>query len=184
VRVLVACEFSGRVRDQIALRGHVAVSCDLLPSETPGRHVRGDVLSLLDDGWDMMLAFPPCTYLTRAGSRFWKDPTWHQRQLDAADFVRRLWAAPIQRICIENPPGYLSTVLGPRFQTVQPWHFDEPYTKLTCLWLKGLPPLMTGIHHRGRISWTEKNNPRSKQRSARRSRTFPGIARAMAEQWA
>jgi len=183
VRVLISCEFSGVVRDAFALRGHDAWSCDLDPTERPGQHIIGDVLAHLDNGWDMMLAFPPCTYLTRAGSRYWADPTWRAHQDTAVKFVRALWEAPIQKVCIENPPGCLSSRFNPIFQTIQPWQFDHGYTKLTCLWLRGLPPLMDTIIHSGRISWTEKNNPRSKQRSRRRSRTFPGIAAAMAAQW-
>lgn len=187
MRVLVACEFSGVVRDAFALRGHRAVSCDLDPSETPGEHLIGDVRDHLDgiDGqpWDMMLAFPPCTYLTRAGSRYWSDPSRRALQDTAVDFVRALWNAPIPKVCIENPPGCLSSRFNPIFQTIQPWQFGHGFTKLTCLWLRGLPPLIDTIIHQSRVSWTEKNNPRSKQRSRRRSRTFPGIAEAMANQW-
>jgi len=187
VRILIACEFSGVVRDAFALRGHFAVSCDLDKSETPGRHILGDVRDHLDrfDGspWDMMIAFPPCTYLTRAGSRFWHEPSWRAGQDTAVDFVRQLWEAPIPRVCIENPPGCLSSRFNPVFQKIQPWQFGHGFTKLTCLWLRGLPPLIDGVQHQGRESWTEKNNPRSKQRSRRRSRTFPGIAEAMANQW-
>jgi site-specific DNA-cytosine methylase len=183
VRILVACEFSGVVRDAFTLRGHHAVSCDLDPSETPGPHIQADVLDHLDDHWDMMVAFPPCTYLCRAGARYWSDPLRRKRQDEAVHFVRALWNAPIPRVCIENPPGCLSSRFNPVFQTIQPWQFGHGYTKLTCLWLRGLPPLMDTIHHRGRVSWTEANNPRSKQRSRQRSRTFPGIAEAMANQW-
>jgi site-specific DNA-cytosine methylase len=187
VRVLVACEFSGVVRDAFALRGHFAVSCDLDESETPGRHIRGDVRDHLSgfDGqpWDMLLAFPPCTYLTRAGARLWSDPARRKHQDTAVDFVRALWDAPIHRVCIENPPGCLSSRFNPVFQTIQPWQFGHGYTKLTCLWLRGIPPLIDTVIHSGRVSWTEQNNPRSKQRSRRRSLTFQGIADAMANQW-
>ena len=183
VRILVACEFSGVVRDAFnKTRGNNATSCDLVESEKPGPHISGNVLDHLD-GFDMMIAFPPCTYLTRAGSRFWKDPTWRSQQDAAVDFVRALWEAPIKRVCIENPPGCLSSRFNPVFQTLQPWQFGHGYTKLTCLWLRGLPPLIDTIIHQGRESWTEQNNPRSKQRSRRRSRTFQGIADAMANQW-
>lgn len=182
MRILVACEFSGVVRDAFALRGHDATSCDLVESEHPGQHIIGNVLDHLD-GFDMMLAFPPCTYLTRAGSRYWSNPTWLAHQDAAVEFVHALWEAPIPRICIENPPGCLSSKFYPVFQTIQPWQFGHGYTKLTCLWLRGLPPLIDTIIHQGRESWTEQNNPRSKQRSRRRSRTFPGIAEAMANQW-
>jgi site-specific DNA-cytosine methylase len=183
VRILIACEFSGVVREAFRRRGHDATSCDLLPSEIPGPHIIGDVSAQLDARWDMLLAFPPCTYLTRAGSRYWQNPTWRAGQDAAVDFVRLLWDAPISRVCIENPPGCLGSRFSPIFQTIQPWQFGHGYTKLTCLWLRGLPPLMDTLHDQGRVSWTEKNNPRSKQRSLRRSRTFPGIAQAMADQW-
>jgi hypothetical protein len=187
MRILVACELSGTVRDQFALRGHFAVSCDLYPSETRGEHIIGNVLDHLTGidylPWDMMLAFPPCTYLTRAGARYWRDPTWRANQDTAVAFVRALWEAPIPRVCIENPPGCLSSRFNPTFQTIQPWQFGHGYTKLTCLWLRGLPPLIDGVQHQGRESWTDKNDPGSKQRPRRRSRTFKGIAAAMANQW-
>jgi len=133
--------------------------------------------------WDMMIAFPPCTYLTRAAARYWRNPTWRSHQATAVDFVRALWEAPIARVCIENPPGCLSSMFNPIFQTIQPWQFGHGYTKLTCLWLRGLPPLIDTAIDLGRESWTEKNNSGSKQRSRLRSRTFPGIAEAMANQW-
>lgn len=183
MRVLVACEFSGVVRDAFRARGHDAVSCDLAPTEKDGPHIQEDVRMAMIGKWDMMLAFPPCTYLTRAGSRYWSDPTWRAGQAAAVDFVRALWEAPIPKVCIENPPGCLSSRFNPVFQTIQPWQFGHGYTKLTCLWLRGLPPLIDTVIHQGRESWTEKNNPRSKQRSRQRSRTFQGIADAMANQW-
>lgn len=182
MRILVACEFSGVVRDAFRAGGHDAISCDLVESERPGPHIIGNVLDHLD-GFDVVVAFPPCTYLTRAGSRYWSDPTWRAHQDTAVDFVRALWEAPVPRVCIENPPGCLSSRFNPVFQTIQPWQFGHGYTKLTCLWLRGLPPLIDTVIHQGRISWCEKNNPRSKQRSRRRSRTFQGIADAMANQW-
>ena len=183
MRVLIACEFSGVVRDAFARRGHDAVSCDLVVSERPGPHHVGDVLEVLDEPWDMVLAFPPCRFLTRAGSRYWSDPTWRAEQVRAGEFARLFWRSPIPRVCIENPPGRLPEFLGPFQQTVQPWQFGHGFTKLTCLWLHGLPPLLDSANHSGRRSWTEANNPRSNQRSRRRSRTFPGIAAAMAAQW-
>jgi hypothetical protein len=182
VRILVACEFSGVVRDAFRRGGHDAISCDLVESERPGPHITGDVLDHLT-GFDMLIAFPPCTYLTRAAARYWHDPGRQEKQDAAVKFVRALWEAPTPRVCIENPPGCLSTKFNPVFQTIQPWQFGHGYTKLTCLWLRGLPPLIDTIIHQGRTSWTEKNNPRSKQRSRRRSRTFEGIADAMANQW-
>ena len=182
MRILVACEFSGVVRDAFALRGHDAISCDLEPSERPGPHIIGNVLDHLA-GFDMVIAFPPCTYLTRAAARYWHDPGRPEKQDAAVEFVRALWEAPARRVCIENPPGCLSSRFNPIFQTIQPWQFGHGYTKLTCLWLRGLPPLIDTIIHQGRDSWTEKNNSQSKQRSRRRSRTFQGIADAMANQW-
>lgn len=183
MRVLIACEFSGTVRDAFIRAGDDAISCDLVPSDRPGPHHIGDVLGILRSGFDMMIAFPPCKYLTRAGSRFWPDPDWHAGQHHAGRFCQALWAAPIPRICIENPPGALPRFIGRFHETVQPWQFGHPYTKLTCLWLRGLPPLIEGARSTGRASWTEANNPRSKQRTRRRSLTFSGIAEAMAAQW-
>jgi hypothetical protein len=183
VRILVACEFSGVVRDAFTLRGHDAWSCDLLPSRSPGKHIQGDVLDHLDQSWNMMIAFPPCTHLTRAASRYWHDPTWRTAQLVDGTFALALWSAPIEKIAIENPPGRLPEFIGRFNQTIQPWHFGHPYTKLTCLWLQNLPPLMDTCHSQGRMSWVKKNDPRSKQRPLRRSLTFAGVAQAMAQQW-
>lgn len=183
MRVLVACEFSGVVRDAFIRAGDDAVSCDLAPSLRPGPHILGDVLDSIEAGWDMIIAFPPCKYLTRAGSRYWSDPTWRAGQDQAGQFCRALWGARVPRVCIENPPGALPRFLGRFHQTIQPWQFGHPYTKLTCLWLRGLPPLIESARHQGRLSWVEKNNSRSKQRSRRRSLTFSGIAGAMAAQW-
>ena len=183
MRVLIACEFSGVVRDAFIRAGDDAVSCDIVPSDRPGPHHIGNVLAILRSGFDMMVAFPPCRYLTRAGSRFWPDPAWRAGQHRAGRFIQALWAAPIPRICIENPPGAVPRYIGRFHQTIQPWHFGHPYTKLTCLWLKGLPPLIDSGQSCGRRSWTEANNAKSKQRSRRRSRTFEGVARAMAAQW-
>lgn len=187
MRILIACEFSGVARNEFTRRGHDAISCDLDPTILPGRHVRADVLEILNcfEGkpWDMMIAFPPCTYLSRAGSRYWREPSRRLLQVKATNFVRKLWKAPIPRICIENPPGILSSTLSRTFQTIQPWQFGHGYTKLTCLWLKGLPPLLDTFTSQGRISWTKTNDPGSAQRSRRRSLTFLGIAAAMAAQW-
>jgi len=171
------------VRNQFELAGHDTWSCDLIPSIRPGKHIQGDVLDHINDGWDMMIAFPPCTHLTRAGSRYWSDPEWRAGQILDGTFALALYSAPIAKIAIENPPGRLPEFIGPFSQTIQPWHFGDPYTKLTCLWLQDLPPLMDSYHHQGRTSWTEANNPRSKQRPLRRSITSPGIAKAMADQW-
>lgn len=180
MRVLVACEFSGIVRDAFARRGHTAVSCDLLPSEREGAHFIGDVRDLIRSyKWDMMIAFPPCTYLAASGAR------WHmntQRQRDGLAFVQALMDAPIPRIAIENPVGVISTRIRKPDQIIQPWQFGHGETKATCLWLKGLPPLRPTNVVEGREARVHRM-PQSKDRWRERSRTYPGIAEAMAEQW-
>lgn len=195
LRVLVACEFSGAVRDAFAALGHEAWSCDLLPSETPGNHIQGDVLDILNDGWDLMIAHPPCTYLSRAGARWLKvRPERRQLMHESAAFVRALYDAPIPRVAIENPIGALNTLWRYPDQTIQPYQFGHPFSKATCLWLKNLPPLLytcfvpehqsllgsnTGKGRREGQKWQ-----RGVTRSARvASRTFSGIAGAMAAQW-
>ena len=195
MKLLVACEFSGIVRDAFIARGHEAVSCDLLPSESPGPHIQGDVLEHLSAGWDMMIAHPPCTYLSRAGARWATHPGRRELYDIAAEFVFRLRDAPIERIAIENPIGQLNRRWRYPDQTIQPWQFGEPYTKATCLWLKNLPPLMSSLQRSERIAWVPSNTGRNRQRLGRksqpgvassrkdRSRTFRGIAQAMAEQW-
>jgi len=183
MRVLVACEYSGAVRDAFRSRGHDAVSCDLLPSDVPGPHVQGDVLPLLTGGWDLLVAFPPCTYLCASGmhwtARGLRDP---QLTEDALGFVRALLAAPIPRIALENPVGRISTAIRPPDQYVQPWEHGHGETKRTGLWLKGLPPLRPTHVVAGREQRVWKMGP-SPDRWKQRSATFPGIAAAMAEQW-
>jgi hypothetical protein len=180
--VLVACEFSGRVRDAFAKRGHVAMSCDFLPSETFGNHRIGDVTAILDHGWDLMIAHPPCTYLASSGNR-WESPERADAREEALGFIRTLMDAPIPRICIENPVGRISGAIRPPDQYVQPWWFGDNETKKTGLWLKNLPPLSpTNIIWRGHGSSVHKASP-GPNRWKERSRTFPGIAEAMAEQW-
>ena len=182
-RVLVACEFSGIVRDAFIARGHEAVSCDLLPSERPGPHTQGDVLGVLGDGWDLMIAHPPCTYLSRAGARWWKESGRAALADAAAEFVFALRDAPIERIAIENPIGQLNQRWRYPDQTIEPYMFGEPYRKRTCLWLKGLPLLKpTNIvrSKRDQKCWMMPPHP---TRARERSRTYPGIAVAMAEQW-
>jgi hypothetical protein len=192
-RVLVACEFSGVVRDAFRARGHDAVSCDLLPSERPGPHIQGDVLEVLDQGWDLMIAHPPCTYLSRAGARWWGTPEREQAAQEVRDFVLALWNAPIPRIAIENPIGRLNQLWRYPDQTIEPWQFGDPYTKRTCLWLRGIPPLMATHVRLERTNWLPSNTSgfRRGQRSRQgvvqggrdASRTFPGIANAFADQW-
>lgn len=180
VNVLIGCEFSGRVRDAFRRRGHNAVSCDLLESESPGPHIKGDVLGLLNGQWDMLIAFPPCTFLCRSGSRWWGTRTAEQEA--AIDFVRQLLAAPISRIAVENPIGILSTRLRKPDQILQPWQFGHRETKATCLWLKHLPPLFPCGIQSERLPCVHLEPP-SPDRWKNRSRTYSGIAEAMAEQW-
>lgn len=187
MKVLVVCEFSGIVRDAFARQGHEAWSCDLLPTERPGLHIEGDVLTIPKSTlrkFDLMIAHPPCTYLSRSGARWWPRLK-HGEQEAAIEFVRRLLAMPVPRIAIENPIGILSTRIRKPDQIIQPWQFGHPETKATCLWLEGLPLLVPTkvvqgreprIHHEGPGGAT---NPRWK----RRSRTLSGIAKAMATQW-
>lgn len=139
MRVLVACEFSGIVRDAFAARGHDAWSCDLLPSERPGNHIQDDVLAVLSDGWDLMVAHPPCTRLAVSGARWFKH--YLKEQAEALDFVRKLLDAPIEKIALENPVSVISTHIRKPDQIIQPWWFGHGETKTTCLWLKNLSKL-------------------------------------------
>lgn len=180
MNVLVACEFSGMVRDAFIRKGHNAVSCDLLPSEVLGPHIQWDVFSHLRDGWDLMIAFPPCTHLAVSGARWFKDKQKEQR--DAIEFVRGLLEADIPKIAIENPIGVLSTHLRKPDQIIQPWQFGHPETKATCLWLKGLPKLIPTNIVEGRKPRVH-HEPPSPDRWKNRSRTLSGIAEAMADQW-
>lgn len=183
MRVLVACEFSGVVRRAFHGLGHVAWSCDLLPAEDDGAHIRGDVSKNLGlHRWDLMIAHPPCTRLTVAGARWFRGR--EQEQADAIAFCEHLWAADIPRICIENPIGVLSTrsKLGKPTQIIQPWQFGHGEVKATCLWLKGLPKLEPTNIVEGRVARVHREPP-GPDRWKNRSRTLEGIAKAMAEQW-
>ena len=180
MRILVACEYSGTVRDAFRALGHDAMSCDLLPTERPGPHYQGSVVDILDDGWDMMIAHPPCTHLAVSGARWWKDK--RDEQGVALDFVRRLMDAPIPRIAIENPVSIISTAIRKPDQIVQPWQFGHGETKATCLWLKGLPKLVPTNVVAGREARIHKMSP-GPDRWKERSRTYQGIADAMAAQW-
>lgn len=180
MRVLVACEFSGAVREAFAAQGHDAWSCDLLPTEVPGQHIVGDVLEVLGDGWDLMVAHPPCTHLAVSGARWWKDKA--QEQADALEFVRALMAAPIDRIAIENPISKISSAIRKPDQIVQPWQYGHGETKATCLWLKGLPKLQPMDVVEGREPKVHHMAP-GPNRWRERSRTYAGIAKAMAQQW-
>ena len=180
MRILVACEYSGTVRDAFRALGHDAMSCDLLPTERPGPHYQGSVFDILLGGWDMMIAHPPCTHLAVSGARWWKDK--RDEQGVALDFVRRLMDAPIPRIAIENPVSIISTAIRKPDQIVQPWQFGHGETKATCLWLKGLPKLVPTNVVAGREQRIHKMSP-GPDRWKERSRTYQGIADAMAAQW-
>jgi site-specific DNA-cytosine methylase len=180
VRVLVACEYSGRVRDAFLARGHDAMSCDLLPTEVPGPHHQGDVRDILGDGWDLMVAHPPCTHLAVSGARWFAEKC--REQAEALDFVRLLLDAPIDRIALENPVSIISSRIRRPDQTIQPWQFGHGETKATCLWLKNLPPLQPTDVVDGREPRVYMMAP-GPNRWRERSRTFEGIAAAMAEQW-
>lgn len=183
MKVLIACEFSGIVRDAFAARGHDAWSCDLLPSERPGKHIINDAIANIKwsgISWDLLIAHPPCTHLAVSGARWFKNK--HKEQAEALQFVRFFFNLPIQKICIENPISIISSYIRKPDQIIQPWMFGHGETKATCLWLKGLPLLkptnvVSGREHR------VHRMPPGPDRWKERSRTFPGIAKAMAEQW-
>lgn len=215
VNVIVACEFSGAVREAFRALGHSAWSCDLLPAEGVGHHIIGDALSVLDrkpssprrkytfsapdnqvpqiGKWDLMIAHPPCTHLAVSGARWFKDK--RKEQEEALEFVRRLMAAPIPRICIENPVSVISSRIRKPDQIIQPWMFGDYATKATCLWLKGLPKLVPtyrtaeecrialGLPRGTKPSDRIHKMPPGPNRAKERSRTFHGIAAAFAEQW-
>jgi hypothetical protein len=202
-RVLVACEFSGTVRDAFIRAGHDAMSCDLLPSETPGPHYQGNVLDILDHDWDMLIAHPPCTYLANSGVRWLyggkgtvRDPERWAQMEQAADFFARLLAAPINRVVVENPVmhghGHDRVVrracdrwggfLRFQVQTIQPWQYGHGETKATQLWRRNLPALEPTDIVDGREQRVHRMPP-GPDRWRERSRTFPGIAKAMADQW-
>lgn len=190
LRVLIACEYSGAVRNAFRSLGHHAVSCDLLPSETPGPHYQGDVSEILDAGWDLMIAHPPCTHLAVSGAKHFHKK--EREQAEALEFVRLLLEAPIPRVALENPVSVISSRIRKPDQIIQPWMFGHEATKTTCLWLKGLPHLVpTQIVDKGARHVTKSgrslpewyNLPPSADRWKIRSATFSGIAQAMAEQW-
>jgi hypothetical protein len=195
VRVLVACEFSGTVRDAFAALGHDAWSCDLLPTETPGNHIQGDAIEAAYSRgpWDLMVAHPPCTYLSRAGARWWKYPERQKLADQAAEFVFSLRDAPIPRIAIENPIGQLNQRWRYPDQIIHPHEFGHPYSKATCLWLKGLPPLfptaiLADYRPLIRANVTARNRAGKKQDGIHSgglvtAKTFEGVAEAMADQW-
>ena len=180
MRVLIACEYSGRVRDAFLALGHDAMSCDLLPTDVEGPHHMGDVTELLHMGWDLMIAHPPCTHLAVSGSRWFKDKV--KEQAEALVFVQTLMDAPIPRIAIENPVSVISSRIRKPDQIIQPWQFGHGETKATCLWLKGLPKLTPTNVVEGREARVHRMPP-GPDRWKERSRTYSGVAEAMAAQW-
>ena len=189
MRVLVACEYSGVVRDAFAAKGHDAWSCDILDSESEGQHIRGDALEVLHKGWDLMIAHPPCTHLSVSGARWFtegKKPMFLRE--NALDFVKKLMAAPIDRICIENPVSVISSHIREADQTINPYQFGHTEYKRTCLWLKNLPLLKETDNVleetrelpdkiANRIWWLGSGKGKE------RSKFYTGIASAMADQW-
>jgi hypothetical protein len=195
MRLLIACEYSGTVRDAFIRQGYDAMSCDLLPTDAPGPHYQGDVADIINDGWDMMIAHPPCTYLSVSGmhwtARGLRDP---QLTEDALAFVKFLMDAPIERIAVENPISVISSRIRKPDQIINPWQFGHDASKRTCLWLKGLPLLTPTeiIEPRivnGKKRWANQTDsgqnrlPPSEDRWKIRSETYEGIANAMAKQW-
>lgn len=207
-KVLIACEYSGVVRTAFEHLGWDAWSCDILPSEIPGKHVVGDALEVLNNEWDMLIAFPPCTYLTYAGMRFWYDEGRAIKRIKAAEFFMNLYDAPIKHVCIENPQGIMSKIFREPDQTIHPYYFGESHMKRTCLWLKNLPKLKYNLQDNlfevktsadkpkpvsavfnkktGRMKYrhfTDIINNGKLKSGLERSRTFNSIANAMAIQW-
>lgn len=180
LRVLVACEFSGIVREAFSRNGCDAWSCDLIDTEIPGNHIICNVRDIINDGWDLMVCHPPCTHLAVSGARWFKDKV--NEQEESLDFVRFLMESPIKRIALENPVSIISSRIRKPDQIIQPYMFGDPYMKTTCLWLKELPKLKPTniVEGREQKCWKE---PPSPDRWKNRSRTYEGIANAMAEQW-
>lgn len=200
MRILVACEWSGRVRDAFIRRGHDAVSCDLLDTAVPGPHYKGDVRDILYDRWDMVVAFPPCTHLSLSGAVYWKQKQKDGRQQEAVDFFMLFTdLSDCPKVAIENPVGIMSRLYSKPDQIIHPWWFGDPVQKKTCLWLKGLPLLVPtcivepefhknpdGTVYRdrkgGRYSIPAYSG-RHRDRAHVRGQTYKGVAEAMAEQW-
>jgi hypothetical protein len=205
MKVLVACEYSGIVRDAFLAKGHDAISCDLLATESPGPHYQGDVFDIINDGFDLMVAFPPCTYITYAATAYWDNPGRAKLRLEALMFFNQLLTSDIPKICIENPQGCADAVIRKADQVVNPYYFGEPQLKRTQLWLKNLPPLKYRMHDDlfGERTATDKPKPtfvdkKGKKRYftdaqsggngsgtsfKKRSKFWPVIAAAMADQW-
>ncbi len=201
MRVLVACEYSGTVRDAFIRAGHYAMSCDLLPTEVPGPHYQGNVLDVLNDGWDMMIGHPPCTFISYAGTQSWNNPGRVFDRLEALMFFAKLWEAPINKICLENPKSCASPVIAKYTQEIQPYFFGNPNLKTTWLWLKNLPKLEYTHEDNlfGKATSISKplplsvdNTDRAKKRyfsdsivrnPKYRAKFWPEIANAMVQQW-
>ena len=203
MKVFIACEFSGIVREEFKKLGHDAWSCDILPTEIPGQHIQDDVLKHLDDGWDLMIAHPPCTFLSNAGIGWFNEERYGDKarqrkknRIEAFDFVMSLANANIKKIVIENPTGWLNSHWRKPEQIIQPWQFGDTESKRTCLWIKNLKPLLhTNIVKPKIYGYYKKGKKKgmpiygnsylkfSEDRWKIRSRTFIGIAKAMAEQW-
>ena len=208
--MLVACECSGTVRDAFIKKGHIAMSCDLQDTVTPGPHYKGDVFDVINDGWDLMIAHPPCTHLAVSGAAHFAKKRADGRQQQGIDLFMRFTTVPIKKWAIENPIGIMSKLYRKPDQIIQPYHFGDPFSKSTCLWLKGLNPLfhngeptlfgdpITHTHSGEWFEWIDKKTGKKKrqpmwfkdawnlppeERANVRSKTFPGIANAMAEQW-
>lgn len=190
MKVLVACEYSGTVRDAFLARGHDAMSCDLLPTESPGPHYQGDVIDILNDGWDLMIAHPPCTHLAVSGAAWFAEKRADGRQQSGIDFFMKMINANIPKICVENPVCIMSSMYRKPDQIIQPYMFGHPESKKTCLWLKNIPKLIPSNNVKSEWELLPKNKrerlhylPPSVDRWKLRSKTFPGIAEAMAIQW-
>ena len=189
MKILIACEYSGVVRDAFIAQGHDAISCDILPTDVPGPHYQGDVRDILGDGFDLMVAHPPCTHLAVSGARWFKDK--QVEQAEALDFVRLLLTAPIDKIALENPISIISSRIKKPNQIIQPWQFGSPESKSTCLWLKNLPkliptdilPLPVGGRWNNQTPSGQNKLGPSPDRWKERSKTYQGIAEAMAQQW-
>jgi len=191
MKILIACEYSGTVRDAFIAKGHDAMSCDILPTDVPGPHYQGDIMDVLYDGWDMMIAHPPCTYISNAGARFLYpksvlNPERLAKGLEAKEFFMKLFDAPIEKIAVENPIPSKVFGLPSYTQAIQPYEYGHRFKKKTCLWLKNLPPLMptdiVGYSESTKVpgNWFNKGG---KDRQKNRAKTFDGIAKAMADQW-
>lgn len=195
MKVLIACEFSGTVRESFNKLGHNAWSCDLEETLIPGNHYKGDMFDIVGEGWDLIIAHPPCTHLAVSGARHFEQKRKDGRQKQGIEFFERTININVPKLCIENPIGIMSSLYRKPDQIIQPWQYGHHTTKATCLWLKGLPLLIpTNIVDKGEV-WVAKSGKKmskwfyessclpSKQREAMRNKTFQGIADAMAEQW-